>query len=429
MASVPTREELEAENRDLREALRFYPELFTKLYEARAIQALKSTVMFSGATEEELRELAKTMERVEFKAGSMMVREDCEMNDAFVIYSGDVRRWVTESGKTMVVNTYCNKSIGLLHFYNRADKSRFNAECVTDVVAFRLKRESLDKVMEKNPHLAHSIIRDLSFYIRSSTSKGHTPLTEQKSYRVSFLATSFAAFVESFYRSFMNNFINQAITGQKGPWFPHMHVQAPVRIVYVNGLKQIRGFLDTVDLSGNPNAWLYRMLFTMVPGVVMCPFSSVLEASNAHVNKEPLHLRWMRGFAPRLAREILFAIGMNQLADYFTERSRVENPHLRNAVGSISAGVCSGYFSHMPHILSTKKLYEPQKSYKVLFDDVWKSQLHRVPEIFPESAKPAVAKVMAVAFPVGVIRRSLQISGTFIVINGIIYVLRDKNWP
>lgn len=425
-----SREEMEVELRELREALKFHPELYHKLYVERAKHALKGTVMFANANDDAVQFLADRMQRVEFKAGTSIVREGCEIQDAYVIYSGDVRRTTSDGGKLFIHSTFCNKSIGLLHFYNRSHTSRFNAECLTDVTAFRLKRDDLDEALARFPPLAKSIISDLSFYIRQHTKRTTTPLIEQRSYRVSIVATSVAAFVESFYRSFMNNFINMAITGKTGPWFPHMHIQAPVRVVYINGVKQIRAHLDGVDLSGNPYATYYRMLFTMIPGIVMCPFSSILEASNAIGNTESLTVRWTRGFAPRLAREILFAMGMNQLADFFTERyySGVENRHLRNACGSITAGICSGYLSHMPHILSTKKLCEPHRHYNDLFAEVWKAQLSRVPVFLPEQSKPTAAKIMAVMFPLGCIRRSLQISGTFIVINGITYALRDKNW-
>lgn len=36
---------------------------------------------------------------------------------------------------------------------------------------------------------------------------------------------------------------------------------------------------------------------------------------------------------------------------------------MRNVLGSLMAGVCSGYLSHIPHNLATLKLMEPSKSY------------------------------------------------------------------
>ena len=57
---------------------------------------------------------------------------------------------------------------------------------------------------------------------------------------------------------------------------------------------------------------------------------------------------------------------LNQMSDYWEERiphALVEAEALRNALGSLVAGVCSGYLSHIPHNLSTLKLMTPSKSY------------------------------------------------------------------
>lgn len=430
-----TREELEAENRDLRAALQRHPDLLRELYRTRALQALKSTVMFMGASEEELEPLVGAMELVEFRAGDMLVRQDCDLRDeAYIIYSGEVRRWISEQGRKHLASTFCSRSVGLLHLYNRAERSRFNAECATNVVAFRLKKEDIDKAIERHPHLAHSIIKDLSFYIRQSSKSLSTPLLEQRGYRSSLTVVSLAASVESFYRSFMNALINRAVTGQSCPFFPNMHIQVPVRVIYINGMKQCRSYFDNQQqgLLGNPNAWLYQLMYAMMPGLVMCPFSSVLEASNATNNTEPMTWRWTRGYAPRMAREVLFAIGMNQAADFFTERWGsviTQSDGLRGAMGNVSAGLCAGYLSHLPHNLSTKKLYAPTRSYQELFEELWRRDVARVPTWCPAPMVDMAAKAITVLFPVGVVRRSMQICGTFMIINGIGFALRDKNWP
>lgn len=84
-----------------------------------------------------------------------------------------------------------------------------------------------------------------------------------------------------------------------------------------------------------------------------------------HMNSEPLYRRWMRGFAPRAVREVIFGVGLNQLSDFFEERWKpfVSNPTFANAAGSLTAGVVSGYLSHVPHNLSAYKLMDPSRSY------------------------------------------------------------------
>jgi hypothetical protein len=125
---------------------------------------------------------------------------------------------------------------------------------------------------------------------------------------------------------------------------------------------------------GRNNQFSLRLLMAIAPGVIMTPISSILEASNAgHLNNEPMETRWMRGIVARCGREIVFGIGLNQLSDYWEERWQEilgrdkTNPVVSNAAGSLTAGVISGYFSHVPHNLSTYKLLEPHRSYANLY--------------------------------------------------------------
>lgn len=65
---------------------------------------------------------------------------------------------------------------------------------------------------------------------------------------------------------------------------------------------------------------------------------------------------------PRGVREIIFAMGLNQMSEFFEERMPTNmTPSVRNMLGSLSAGVISGYLSHVPHNLSTLKLMTPNK--------------------------------------------------------------------
>ena len=52
-------------------------------------------------------------------------------------------------------------------------------------------------------------------------------------------------------------------------------------------------------------------------GVLMSPISGLLEASNAgHSNPAPIASRWIYGATPRMLREIIFGIGINQLSEW-----------------------------------------------------------------------------------------------------------------
>jgi hypothetical protein len=163
--------------------------------------------------------------------------------------------------------------------------------------------------------------------------------------------------------------------------FPNMHIQVPVRIAYITGFKGLRSVMDkaTDDQSfqqsmSTSNQSLLKWGMAIAPGIIMTPVSSVLEASNAgHLNNEPMSTRWMRGLTARCGREIVFGLGLNQLSDYYEERWQewlgrdTTSPVVANAAGSLTAGVLSGYFSHVPHNMSTYKLLEPHRSYADLY--------------------------------------------------------------
>jgi hypothetical protein len=128
----------------------------------------------------------------------------------------------------------------------------------------------------------------------------------------------------------------------------------PVRIVYINGIKNVRNYLDAqkprlIKDYGNPTA--IRLAVAVAPGILMTPFSSILEASNAgHMNPEPMATRWVRGLLPRTLREVIFAVGINQMSDYCEQAmpaSMVSQPAMRNVLGSITAGAIAGYLSHV----------------------------------------------------------------------------------
>jgi hypothetical protein len=54
---------------------------------------------------------------------------------------------------------------------------------------------------------------------------------------------------------------------------------------------------------------------------------------------------------------------LNQMSDYWEERvphGLVESEPLRNALGSLAAGVCAGYLSHMPHKMNLATLKQPE---------------------------------------------------------------------
>jgi hypothetical protein len=285
--------------------------------------------------------------------------------------------------------------------------------------------------------------------------------------------------IESFYRSGLNAAMNARLSGHWGKLFPNMHIQArapgadtcheccnsivaddipaptglwgkqellfvapyrfyveqcPARIMYINGFKGLRQYLDmTVKPEDYSNPTAVRVALSFAPGIIMTPLSSILESSNAgHMNPEPITKRWLRGTAWRMAREIIFGIGLNQMSDYFEERipnSVAESEALRTALGSCVAGVLSGYFSHIPHNLSTLKLMTPSLTYGQHLGKLIDQSESRVPTSLSPTTRRAVASAAAILFPRAVVIRTCQIVGSFIILNGTINALKYAELP
>lgn len=216
-----------------------------------------------------------------------------------------------------------------------------------------------------------------------------------------------------------------------------MHIQMPSRVLYINGFKGLRYFIEN---QVNPNDFKQPQLaglgLALVPGIIMTPVSSILEACNVtHMNNEPLMRRWTRGLIPRTVREVIFGVGINQLSDFCEERvdQIFSSPIVRNFAGSLLAGGIAGYLSHVPHNLSTLKLVEPHKRYGELFATLREPWLNwykgnvgttKAPISFGEKV---ASSVLTVGLPKGCLVRTAQISGSFIIINATINALKNIN--
>lgn len=335
-------------------------------------------------------------------------------------------------------------AIGMLHLL-REEKAYSTVRAVTDGACYRLRSAELRDLLDQSPEFSQEVILSLSKQIRSYTRFTRTPLFLQSGKAMPaeplpWFAVSCAAAIESFYRAGLNSVLNEILSGKpRGSLFPNMQIQLPTRLLYINGFKGIRHVLDSrVDVTGFERPQLVGLGLAVLPGVAMTPLSSVLEACNANTNKEPLTTRWTRGLIPRCAREVIFGIGINQLSDFFEERMEMfESQGMRNFAGSLAAGVTAGYLSHMPHNLSTLKLLFPDQSYGQLFSrlakpyETWYGK-HFFP-VSPEDSKSFrdgraafgryFVPFLACTLPTGVFVRTLQIGGSFVIINSAVNAL------
>mmetsp|Transcript_502 Transcript_502/g.820 ORF Transcript_502/g.820 Transcript_502/m.820 type:complete len:431 (+) Transcript_502:147-1439(+) len=399
---------------------------------------LEECEMFEKVPPSGLSKLVNKMRYRVFGRDEIIHKQDDPVDKFFLLESGDLlrTRHDPETDRTHTVEFAIRaNSIGTMRVLGATPAST-TVRCVSDSCKlFEMQRKDLIRVLRRDPDISMRIIEGLSSEVRKSSRKYQTPLLQLKQTEVNVTAVSIAAGIECYYRSMMNSFLNARLTGVTSELFPNMHIQVPSRIFYICGFKVLRASFDKYI---NPNDFEHptavRWSAVLSPGIIMTPISSVLEASNAgHMNSEPMMKRWMRGVVPRAGREIVFGVGLNQLSDYFEERVEPffpDNAIAANAAGSLLAGMVSGYFSHVPHNLSTLKLLEPQKSYRelntIFIDRSVPPAVERMIGQWPPLGQSIARPLFAYVFPRGLLIRTTQIIGSFMILNGTINLLQMK---
>mmetsp|Transcript_22637 Transcript_22637/g.63604 ORF Transcript_22637/g.63604 Transcript_22637/m.63604 type:complete len:463 (-) Transcript_22637:48-1436(-) len=402
----------------------------------RVMDLISQQEMYAWVSPKNLEKVAGICHREIFGEGNYLLRQGEESDRAYFVMNGEVRRLRTTIGSDQE-HVVDRKSIGMavnsLHHLGR-DKVYASAVCTSPrCEAFCLLGGELEELLRKEPDLAREVIQSLQIEVRrqnKSLRAYKTPMLETKQRFVNVPACMIAAGTESYYRSALNAYLNYSLTGERGRLFPNMGVQVPTRIMYVLGFKSLRSMADIyVDARQYQNPTSVRLASVLAPGIIMCPVSSILEATNAgNLNPESMATRWMRGYLPRMMREVIFGVGLNQLSDVLEERlmgMHVVNKYVSNILGSLGAGIVAGYLSHVPHNLSTLKLVEPKTPYSSLFQkfvakSVPDSARARINAIVPAFAAPLVTNSFAILFPRGCTIRTMQIVGTFIILNSTI---------
>jgi hypothetical protein len=395
-------------------------------------ELLNQCEMFSKVPPKHISAIARLMEYKVLPKHSVLLTQGQKSDRFYLLESGDCPRKFVDpkDGKTHHVTFAINaKSINSMRIL-AGDPVHSTVSCVSDECrVYEMKRDVFLKLLKDEPEISTYIAEGLCEELRIGSKKYRTPILEQRQQDVNIPAVSIAAGIESYYRSALNAILNTRLTGVKAEFFPNMHIQVPTRIAYICGFKGLRAYLDQhvdPDLYEYPTA--IRLATTLSPGIIMTPISSLLEASNAgHMNKESITTRWMRGIAPRAGREVIFGIGLNQMSDYFEERMLpIFDGHalMANAAGSLVAGVVSGYLSHVPHNISTFKLLEPTQSYGTLYqkfvDKSVPAAVDKMVVDWPVTARKFTRGFFATLFPRGVMIRTTQIVGSFMILNGTI---------
>ncbi|KAA8490835.1 hypothetical protein FVE85_1282 [Porphyridium purpureum] len=400
---------------------------------------LASTELFARVAPADLRALASLMEKRVFHRNEMMLAQGQCADRFFFLMDGDIKRTrVMEDGTEKNVKFDMQaRTINSMHIV-AGDKVFASVSCVSDEChVYEMMRGPLLALLEQRPQIQAQMIGSVCRELRRGSRKFATPLLEQHGKEINVPAVTVAATMESYYRSALNSLLNARLTGVQAELFPNMHVQVPVRVMYINGFKGLRTLFDRhVDANAYEYPTMVRLATAVAPGIIMTPISSILEASNAgHSNPEAMTTRWMRGVLPRGLREIIFGVGLNQLSEFFEERILpvVEgNTVLANAGGSLCAGVVSGYLSHVPHNLSTYKLMSPHKGYRELYrffvDKSVPAAVDNVVADWHPTARTVARSFFATVFPRGVVIRTAQIVGSFAILNGIINIIQTQEY-
>jgi len=401
----------------------------------RCTRLLARTEIFERVPPDELRSLAQAMKPAQYEYNQTVLTQGQRSEKMLVLDEGEMKRTrIKNDGVEHVVDYDLSpRTFNSMHVV-AGDPVYANVRCTSDQCrTFEMQRDVLLKHLSENPGLSSAMIAALSYHLRHSTRRIATPLLEQHPKELNVPAVTIGAAIESYYRSALNALLNARLTGVRAELFPNMHVQVPIRVLYINGFKGLRSLIErTVNPDEYANPTAVRLTAAVAPGIAMTPVSSVLEACNAgHKNPEPLYRRSMRGVLPRGAREIIFGIGLNQLSDYFEERLMPicdNNQVAANAAGSLSAGVIAGYLSHVPHNLSTYKLMEPHRSYADLYrmfvDKSVPSAVDSAVHGWSPSIRNFTRAAFATLFPRGVSIRTAQIVGSFMILNGTITFLQ-----
>jgi Cyclic nucleotide-binding domain len=405
--------------------------------EASCTKLMQESEMFLKVPPEDLCKIVREMRPRHLRRNEVFIPQGGPSDRFFLLERGDIRRTFVDpkDGRSHTVKFQIQaKSINSMRILS-GDPAHNTVKCISEdgCKVYEMVRPDFLKILQANPQITVKIAEGLCQELRSGSKTFQTPLLEQHSQEVNVPSVAIAAGIESYYRSALNSKLNTRLTGIKAELFPNMHIQVPVRVAYITGFKGLRALLDQKvdpDLYEYPTA--VRLVATIAPGVIMTPISSILEASNAgHMNNEPMATRWMRGVMPRGAREIIFGVGLNQMSDYCQERVAPYckgHDMVANAAGSLLAGVVSGYLSHVPHNLSTLKLLEPDKSYGELYQTFVSKSVPPVMERAVESWSPmwktTARSLCATLFPRGVMIRTTQIVGSFMILNGTINYLQ-----
>jgi len=134
--------------------------------------------IFRGLEEEELLEVAQICSARSYRKGEVVVEEDSEGDDLYIIHRGSVEvliRTRTPEGdvrQTPIHNLWAGRSFGEMALLGGGRRSA-TVRCAEDCLLLVINRFDFDRLCERNPRIGYRVIRniaeDLVYKLRSSS--------------------------------------------------------------------------------------------------------------------------------------------------------------------------------------------------------------------------------------------------------------------
>lgn len=127
------------------------------------LQALQQLAFFNCFTEEQLRLVAFGAERVEFRIGRELFRENQPADSAFILMSGQVDLYqISTEGPILVRHVITGSMIGELSLICKM-KRPVSAVAAEDGIALRISRSIFRRILDEYPYAAKLLLEHLKY--------------------------------------------------------------------------------------------------------------------------------------------------------------------------------------------------------------------------------------------------------------------------
>jgi len=133
------------------------------------ISLLRSVSLFDGLEDHDLQALADTMERREFRAGTLIFSKGDVGNTMFIVEDGDINLHLPgkASQRISLADVARGEYFGELALFDEQPRSA-SALATTDVVLLELQHATLDRYLSVRPNAAMAILRTMSKRLRET---------------------------------------------------------------------------------------------------------------------------------------------------------------------------------------------------------------------------------------------------------------------